>query len=204
MIRGKNFWYYSRLSSAAYRFENDPPEDEMRGHIEAALDDMGVARIEGDMWKPRFVRIRGELINSATVLGRRLVFQRTTRGGGVVQDPGVASLGLSLADDLTSDVRPITAAPAGKVWLHVSNIHEPREAFELVPEDGRGVCLSDTKGMVYWKGQWKEVVMVKMGEVGHILDKATPEPDQETREVGQGVGKASGTQQLAEEEGEAR
>lgn len=196
LIRGKNFWYYSRLDAPVYRFDKDPPEEEMKRHIETALDELGISRLEGDAWRPRFIRVKGELIHASNILGRRLVFQRMTRGGGVVQDPTrPASWGLK--DELTNAVRPLTAAPSGKVWMHVSKLHEAKQAVEIVPEEGHGICFEDTRGMVFTGGEWKDVILVPIAGVAGIMEKVTEDPPE--AQLVEALGKTSDEKRRKEE-----
>ena len=177
-IKGVHYRFNSWLRGGIYRFAADPTEEEMKGHIFSALDEMGKAQLSPSDWLPPHVRIEGRLVSATKLLGVRAVPRRVTRGGGQLQAPGEEPLMAGIAPELVNEVVPICSAPEGNVWLFLPRRHEDGRAREVAVGKGQGVMLGPRLGLCTSQGD-RFVELFRLEEVPAIMEKYQERGDNE-------------------------
>lgn len=176
LIKNQHFAYYSRLSHPVYRFANEPTEEELKGYIERALDEMGLKEIGPDSWQPAYVRVGRDLVSATKLLGRRLVGRRRVRGGGVIHPvgEGLDDLIGGLDRGLQNDVNVIEPAPEGKVWVLVPPLGSGETVSEVVVSRGMGICAGLNGGLVRFRDEWRFVQLMTSHDLADLVSKKPP------------------------------
>ena len=70
-IKGRQVQFYSRLNRPVYKFSVEPSEQDMKGYIETALDEMGLPEVPLDGWRPSQIKVTRHVVATSVLLGRR-------------------------------------------------------------------------------------------------------------------------------------
>ena len=169
-IKGVHFKFYSRLPSPIYRFSEEVTEEEMKGYIETALDDLGVASLGPADWYPSNAKIGGKLVSVSKLLGRRAVPRRIGKGAGRVEQPAPeANLASPISPLVADQLIPITKAPEEHLWLHLPAQKAGAVAREVQVEDGKGVMTRNGYALYNDKEGMIPLTLVKVEEAPAIL-----------------------------------
>ena len=173
LIKNQHFAYYSRLAHPVYRFANDPTEEELKGYIEKAFDEMGISEVGPDAWQPAYVRVGRDLVSASKILGRRLVTRRRVRGGGVVQPARehLDELVGGLDSELQNDVSTIEPAPEGKVWVLVPALGSDETLSEVIVVKGIGIRTGLDRGLVKVHGAWRFLQLMTTHEFAEFAGR---------------------------------
>ena len=166
-IKGRHFNYYSRVSAPVYKFAAEPSEADMRGYIEAALDELGHDTVPADGWRPSEVKVARHSVSTSVLLGRRFVPRRITRGQGIIQATQAEGESHELLPELRPRLKGLRVAPTNFMWAALTPglSRRARPAFEVVVEDGKGMQFGDSNGM-YFHGLfgWVPVFLVRVSD----------------------------------------
>ena len=142
-MKGRHFTYYSRVNAPVYKFAADPGDADMRGYIETALDELGLETVPPDSWRPAEVKVARHKVSTSSLLGRRFVPRRITKGWGLLEDsvaePELDHLGLTPA--LRGQLQGLSMPPTGFMWaaLLPGLPGQPTQAVEVAAVEG-GRC----------------------------------------------------------------
>ena len=173
-VKGRHFTYYSRVNAPVYKFAADPGDADMRGYIETALDELGLETVPPDSWRPAEVKVARHKVSTSSLLGRRFVPRRITKGRGLLEDPvpepDLDPLGLTPA--LRGQLQGLSLPPTGFMWaaLLPGLPGQPRQAVEVAAVEGKGVQFGEHLGMIHHDTLgWVPVHMVRVKDAPELF-----------------------------------
>eukprot|EP00439_Symbiodinium_sp_Y106_P071357 s2660_g12.t2 len=152
-IKGIDFSYWSRVGGAAYRFGDQPSDEELKQRIEEAIDLIGDQVRAPDAWRPSKIFLGNGTLEDANVfLGRSLVSRRL-RGKGPPVREADGHRDHNMSSNQVGPIKPVAPAGDGMVWVAA----EPLAGLIL----GQEVSLSSSSD--FQVGD--RVALMKRGEV---------------------------------------
>eukprot|EP00439_Symbiodinium_sp_Y106_P071112 s2660_g12.t1 len=116
-IKGIDFSYWSRVGGAAYRFGDQPSDEELKQRIEEAIDLIGDQVRAPDAWRPSKIFLGNGTLEDANVfLGRSLVSRRL-RGKGPPVREADGHRDHNMSSNQVGPIKPVAPAGDGMVWV---------------------------------------------------------------------------------------
>lgn len=173
-MKGVTFHYWSRFSEPVYRFSSPVDDASFKKYIQIAIDEIKKGGLWNESKVPRTIlNLKGEEVSATAYLGRILVTKRVIeKGRGAIVPALGADLGeLKFAGELEVNVKPVSYALEGFVWISMENtgVRQLGEELDVIP--GYGVMVRDDLALILLGGEWMKGRLCRVEEVPRFVEE---------------------------------